>query len=597
MRQPVEKSLSPFGKSETVIKGALIHTREVDSEWGNLRHVHTRQNLGNFGAVLAYTGSDASGAWDNERMRFNDFYGALGWKSAEQDLIISAVYLRQRDNYDEDNFVGTREDFFSNGHRKLSTFGDDTRFNTYNADHRSIAIAHNYYVDEDTTVSTRVYTREHERNRFSARDGGIENADDDGHMRGRNRLYMLAGVDSRVEFANRPFLFGMSQDILTGVRYEYQAHRRCTSFGAAGELLDVDNTGNCRAAEDNDDLDGGVLDKFEASAFSAFLQSAIHVTRRFTVTPGVRFESYDVERRNLWDDGPIAIKQKSEHDHVLPGVMFAWEMTPAVTAYGGYHRGFAPHIAAEFGGDFPLEEEIGDNFQIGLRSMVLKGFKFDAAYFHSIIDGYQLKESFSNEIGDGIYGLLDKVEINGIELAVRLDSRPFSGSDWNFFGQAAYTYTNAKIEKGSDALFEELSLEDVSGNRLPFAIKHFANLTVGVGYKDRWDASMTWTYRGDFFTNAQNTNRLLCVDEDAIEDGEGIDAVSFGCNFGDELVGGRVDDVWLLSARTNLKVTDQLTFFISGHNLTDKLYIAELSDGAKPGQGRTIMGGFTIKFD
>ena len=592
------QSMSPFGRSETVIKGALIHTGDVNQEWGNYRHVHTRQNLGNFGVVAAYTGGDASGAWDNERLSYNDFYGSIGWKGADQDLTISAVYFRQRDNYDEDNFVGTREDFFANGHNKLTTFGDDTRFNTYNGEHRSITLTHNYYVDDDTTVSTRLYARDHERNRFSARDGGIESPPD-GHMRGRNRLYSLVGIDSRLELANRPFLFGMTQDILGGVRYEYQGHRRCTSFGAAGELLDHDNGGNCFASEAAGDLDDGAVDKFEASSLAAFLQSAIHVNKRLTITPGIRFEKYDVERRNIWDGGPVDVTQTSKHDHVLPGMAFAWQAAPAWTLYGGYHRGFAPHIAAEFSGDFPLEEEVGDNFQIGLRSTGLKGFKFDAAYFHSFIDGYQLKESFTNSIGDGVYGLLDKVEINGVEFAVRLDSRPFTGSDWNLFGQAAYTYTNGKIDRGQDAIFEGdgIPFEDVSGNRLPFTIKHFANLTLGVAYRDRWDASLTWTYRGDFFTNPQNTGPLLCVDEDGIEDGDGLAAVSPGCTFGDELIGGKVDDVWLLSARTNLKVTDQLSLFLSGHNLTDELYIAELSDGAKPGQGRTIMGGFTLKFD
>ena len=148
-------------------------------------------------------------------------------------------------------------------------------------------------------------------------------------------------------------------------------------------------------------------------------------------------------------------------------------------------------------------------------------------------------------------------------------------------------------DDASDGEVEEPP-QDVSGNRLPFSIRHFANLTAGIGYKDRWDASVTWTYRGDFFTNALNSNDFVCLDEN-----EDID---IGCGDGngaglDELIGGKVDSVWLLSARANFKVTDQLSLFVSGSNLTDKLYVSDLSDGAKPGQGRTIMGGFTLKFD
>lgn len=603
------QSLSPFGKSETVIKGALIHTNDADQEWGNYRHVHTRQSLGNFGAVVAYTGGDASGAWDNERMRFNDFYGALGWKGVDQDLTISAVYSRERDDYDEDNFVGTRSEFRANGHRKLSTFGDDTGFNTYNADHRSLTIAHNYYVDPDTTVSTRLYARDHERNRFSARDGGpLEGAgigpggdpDDVGHMRGRNRLYAVWGADSRVEFANRPFLFGMTQDILAGVRYEHQSLRNCTSFGRRNQVLDDDHTGNCRATEDgaaylagNGFNDDGEIFKYESDSFAAFIQSTIHLRKNLSVTPGIRFESYDVDFKPIFDGGPSSDPaQNSEHDHVLPGISFAWEALPFTTLYGGYHRGFAPHIARDVE-DFPLEEEVGDNFQIGLRSNAIKGFTIDMAYFHSFIDDYQIKEAFTILNFDNIFGTLDKVEINGFELVARLDTRPLTGGDWNLFGQVAYTFTNAEIERGQDSLFEEPP-QDVSGNRLPFSIRHFANLTAGVGYKDRWDASITWTYRGDYFTNAVNSNDFVCLDEDENIDVGCGDAAGAGL---DELIGGKVESVWLLSARANFKVTEQLSLFVSGSNLTDKLYVSDLSDGAKPGQGRTIMGGFTLRFD
>ena len=76
-------------------------------------------------------------------------------------------------------------------------------FNTYNADYFRLQVAHNWYVDDDTTVSTRIYGHDHERNRFSNRD----EFGPDFFMRGRNRHYRYWGADSRMEFANRA-LFG-----------------------------------------------------------------------------------------------------------------------------------------------------------------------------------------------------------------------------------------------------------------------------------------------------------------------------------------------------------------------------------------------------
>ncbi len=584
------QNLNPFGKSETVIKGALSYTEDSLQEIGNSRHVHTRQNLGNVGAVASYSGADGAGAWDNERLRYNDFYGALGFRGSQQDLIISGGYFRQRDNYDEDNFVGTLADFKANGRDKTGVESDEeTESNTFNGDFWHIQLAHNIYIDPNTTVSTRAYANEHERNRFSHREDGL---DEGGWMRGRNRRYENYGVDSRIEFANLPLFGGITQDVQAGVRYEHQRFRNCTSFGLVGEKLEPGNTGNCFASEPTFPDEGEVV-QFEANAFSAFIQTAIHVTRNFTVTPGVRFEDYKVEGRSVFPDADG--RGTSDHTHVLPGVAMAWEFMPRWTMFGGYHRGFAPQVVRDVElENFPLLDEVGDNFQVGLRSSAIRGLTFDLAYFHSIVENYQIKEAFTDDRGENIFGNLDEVEFNGVELGVRAESRPVTGGPWNLFGEAVYTYTNSEINKGRDARFEGLPLQDASGNRVPFAVAHYAALTVGVGYEKIWDASMTWSYRGDFFSDALNTNSVFCLDDDENVDIGCTDAAGAGL---DEGLGGKVDDIWTLSARANFNVTDQLTLFVSGHNLTDEFYVADVADGLKPGQGRTILGGFTLKFD
>ncbi len=102
--------LSPFGPNETVISGALGFTdknRNGNPDGlgitglSNRRHVHTRQTFGNVGIVASYSGADVDGAWDTERLRFNDFYGAIGWKGVDQDLTVQLTVARQRDKYDE----------------------------------------------------------------------------------------------------------------------------------------------------------------------------------------------------------------------------------------------------------------------------------------------------------------------------------------------------------------------------------------------------------------------------------------------------------------------------------------------------------------
>ena len=562
------RNLSPFGANETVIKAGIGYTEGVDKDINNFRHVHTRQNLGNVGVVASYSGAEMGGSWDNEVLRYNDFYGALGFRGSNQDLTISGGFFRQRDNYDEFNFrtANGRAAFYANGRNKGD--GGNTDFtsnaifglddNVYEADHYRLQIAHNYYFDRDTTLSTRLYGADNHRVRSYFHDespGNPNGVDPPVAMQSRDRQYQNVGFDSRIEFANRSLFNGMTYDLQAGIKYEEQWFTNMNRVGGPG--LDKNNPGNLARKE-----------QLDAQAFAAFVQAAVHITPTFTVTPGVRFESYEVSYSRDFNSGVPVVNPallSSEHREVLPMIAFAWEAMPRSTFYGGYHRGLTPHIVRDANDQgangWPLEDEIGDNFEIGFRTTAVRGLTLDFAYFHQRIENYQWKAAFSIG-GSDVYSSLDEVHINGFEIYGRLDSKPFTGGPWNFFGEAIYTYADAEIEKGL-----AVGLVPVDGNRAPESTKHFANLTLGVQFRELWDASVTYTYRGDFYMDELNT------------------AVN------------KADDAWLLSARANFHLTDSLTLWASGQNLTDEFYVSEVSDGYKPGLGRTIMGGFTYKFD
>lgn len=596
------RNLSPFGANETVIKAGIGHTWDVDKDVNNFRHVHTRQSLGNAGVVASYSGGDGAGSWDNEELGYNDFYGALGLRGSQQDLTVSGGYFRQRDRYDEINFVPTGDeedgyrDFRANGRNKLGTGGlhdEDpdapyflgnqayANLSSYNADYWRVQATHNFYIDDTTTLTTRAYYSDNERNRFYFAE---ENDDGDFFMEGRERHYRFYGTESRIEFADRPFLFGMSQDIQAGIRFERHEFTNCSTVGLENTVLKDGSNGNCSIFTDDEDADplpgyAGYAERqdVEADSFAAFIQTAIHVTRDLTVTPGLRFENYSIDsfgRGFLEEEVVLNGPQKSDHDNVLPAISFAWEAMPRTTVYGGYHQGITPHVARDPA--FPLPDEKGDNFQVGLRSTAIRGFAFDVAYFHSNIENYQVKSPEVSASGNNIYGAVDEIEIDGVEVGARFDSRPITGSAWNFFAETIYTYADARIEKGI-LLDEDGDATDVTGNRVPESPQHFANLTFGVAYKRLWDASVTWTYRGGFFTDVENSREL------EVEDAEEVEA-------------GFVDDVWLLSARSNFHVTDNLSLFVSGTNLLNEFYLSDIDEGMKPGASRTVMGGFSYKF-
>jgi Fe(3+) dicitrate transport protein len=679
------RNISPFGPNETVVSSAIGFTKsrtgtfqaqegdgpgsgpegegpitsggndtDISAKW----HVHTRQTSDNFGIVLSYTGSNVQGQWDTERLRDNDFYGALGWKGSNSDLVVSMMHARQKDNYDEQNFLGNYElgefdaaneddavaqaERVAAGFRGLAEqqfdqlkhcktcFAPGAVLNTYTGEIWRGQIVHNAYLDDDTTITSRVYAGEHRRDRYQLNtyeanpsgDAGFAPVFDpdntgpneesdvffgENTMFGRLRTFRHAGGELRGEWANRE-LFGFKQDFQAGIRYEYQEMTNRNFIGRENEIL-----------ENGDEAGATIFDRsLNANAVSAFLQTNIHVAQDFNVLPGIRFEYFDVKRTNnviareeseagggddddcedavgtpdcLELDGillnPSPSRESFDSFNALPGIAFAYTGLHKTTIYGGYHRGLTTGVLRNE--DFPVEDEIGDNFNLGLRSSAFKGLDFEVAGFYQLIENYQYGASFSNVAGDRSFGKADEVEISGVELFGRLNSQPFTGGSYNFYGEAGYTY--------SHGVFTDLNIDGTSfnGNRIPEVPTHVAALTLGVQQTTgwRWDASATWSYRGAFYTDESNTpygfgGELECEDEGGGE---------FECELEEAGEDGEVPSIWLLSARFNLDIGDTgASVFVAGENLLDQHYISDREDGMKPGIGRTIWTGFKYKF-
>jgi Fe(3+) dicitrate transport protein len=678
------RNLSPFGLDETVVSAAVGWTKtgggcfETEDENGDpverckgdetdtsaRWHVHTRQHSGNVGLVASYTGEDVQGAWDTERLRVHDFYGALGWKGPTSDLVVSAIHARQDDNYDEQNFLGfyevnaadedaaaaaaagvAEQQFFGVGHCK-TCFAPAGGLNTYTGEIWRGQAVYNAYLDDDTTITSRLYAGYHRRDRYqlisfgaepSGDPGGLEpqgpfdffedgdpNEDSLGQgfvfnpdtMFGRLREFRHVGGEVRGEWANQNLL-GFRNDLQAGIRYEYQDMSNKNVLGNDNQIL-----------EDGDKGSATFFDRsLEANTVSAFLQSNIHVARDFNVVPGIRFEWYDVDRRNRvvaeeegesgeydgevpgnddcddlnpqLDDECLAIsgldldptpRDSTSSFNALPGVAFAYTGLYRSTVFGGWHRGLTTNVLRNE--VFPNPDEIGDNFNIGLRSAAIKGFNFEVVGFYHLIENFQYGESFASVTGDREFGRADEAEIKGVELYGRLNSQPFTGGPFNFFAESNYTYQRGTLEK-ADGVDEDGDPVpgEFNGNRIPETPWHVAALTLGVEQRTgwRWDASVTWTYRGSFFTDAANTPYGFGLE---VED-EG------GGEFEIEEAGesGGVPSVWLLSARFNLDIGDTgASVFVAGYNLLDELYITDREDGMKPGLGRTVWTGFKYKF-
>ena len=92
--------------------------------------------------------------------------------------------------------------------------------------------------------------------------------------------------------------------------------------------------------------------------------------------------------------------------NALPGVSFAYTGFNLTTVFGGYHRGMSTGVLRNE--DFPVEDEIGDNFNLGFRSNAIKGLDFEAVGFYQLLENYQFGASFS-DTSDRSFGRADEV--------------------------------------------------------------------------------------------------------------------------------------------------------------------------------------------
>lgn len=96
-----------------------------------------------------------------------------------------------------------------------------------------------------------------------------------------------------------------------------------------------------------------------------------------------------------------------------------------------------------------------------------------------------------------------------------------------------------------------------------------------------------------FFTDIANTEALTLADEDGNPIGPG-DVLEVR----EPAVLGEVPSHTIYSARASytFQRDPDITLWVQGRNLTDKLYITDLENGIRPGAERTVVAGITLKF-
>jgi Fe(3+) dicitrate transport protein len=292
------------------------------------------------------------------------------------------------------------------------------------------------------------------------------------------------------------------------------------------------------------------------------------------VTPGVRFESIDYERI----DNLLGTRGETSVDQWIPGIGGTFEAAAGTVVFAGVHRGFSPPGVADIvtaqGGTVDLDAELSWNYELGVRSQPLDGVSLEATAFRMDFENQIVPASVAGGSGATLTSAGETLQ-QGFEFAGEVQSTAFVEWPVEAFARLSYTWlADAEYEGERYSNIPGFSNVKVTGNRLPYAPEHLLAGTVGVRTAFGLNVELEGVYTSAAFTDDLNS----------------VDIVASGQR--GEIPGYTI---WNMTANYALQACD-CRLFATAKNLTDKLYIADMSRGLIPGMPRLVQAGFEISF-
>jgi len=377
-------------------------------------------------------------------------------------------------------------------------------------------------------------------------------------LRHNAREYVSRGVQSLVAV---PFESGnISHDLEFSLRYHEDYEDRL-QFNenysvVAGELV--------FASEGSLGSAGNRI--VSASAWAFFVQDTISFGN-WTLVPGVRFETIDLDRSDWGRDDPnrtgaVNVRETTHINTFVPGLGLSYKVNANLTLTGGVFKGFNPPGA----GNPSAEEEKSLNVEFGAIYDNHGGY-FEAVAFYSDYSNILGTCTAAVGCGDGQIG--DQfnggaARIFGLELVAGYTAD--LNADWQMPLYLTYTYTDAQFSTDfEDSFWGEVS----EGDSFPYLSAHQFSLNAGI--------------QNDSFSAVVQTNY---VSQSRVEAGTGVVPQN-------EAIDGRI----IFDVALHYELTDSVSIFASVDNLFDKTYsVARRPIGLRPGKPRTWVSGVKFSF-
>ena len=535
---------------------------------GNRDYLNAHVRYGQSNMLLDYTRKQGDGARDNTSSRLND----LNFKSV-MDLGNSQALTLRANYYTEDSNVtysGITDAEYRNFGARYNPFKNDF----FDAERFGVSATHEIAFSENAWLTTNLYgarfSRDWWRQQSSTSDGQCGaaftsarlagtavNSDSCNSTQGRLRKYYTWGIEPRLRINHSAF--GVASELDAGVRAHFETQDRRQVNGTSP----LARTGTL--TEDNDR---------NTDAYSAFAQNRFLVGK-WTVTPGVRVEYIENERTN----NLTGASGSDSLTAVIPGLGATYNPITNLTFFSGVHKGFTPprneDLITGSGTSVDLDSEESVNFELGIRANLRAGASVQTTYFRNDFSNQVLVGSIA---GANTTLATGKTLYQGVELSGRLDFAPLFEISPDVYLLGALTWLpTAEIKS---RFVEVVSGTPVAGanegNRLPYAPKSQATVTLGYIAPAGWDAQLETVYVSEQFSNFANTPTAAANGNGQI---------------------GIIESYTIFNVAFNYYLKQRkLSMFAAVKNLADKTYIVDRTRGILPGSPRLIQAGIKYAF-
>lgn len=316
----------------------------------------------------------------------------------------------------------------------------------------------------------------------------------------RNRSFEVIGAESKLTY--KYSLKHVKNELQSGVRYLYERAYEQRINGKKADALSGDLV--------EDEIRTGL-------AFSAYAQNQSMLSKKLSLTLGLRLEQYNYQRqilRNTFTINSVAkvldtnLISENAIFNLIPGIGTNFMINKSLSLFAGMHKGYAPprikDAISNSGEVYQLNAEESWNYELGLRGKLKSVLSYE-------ICAYRL--DFSNQIipvsessgGTGAGLVNGGATLNqGIEAAFRWHISQWLKSSTKIAVTGNFTFTDARFN--DDRFVNSGSLKvNVKNNYTPYAPKYFHNAGLNIERPKGFGCNLNANFVGEQYTDALNT--------------------------------------------------------------------------------------------